>query len=111
MGILHVVEHSPNRPSGMVKALWNGAVIAESDDTIIMEKNHYFPLTSITNPSILKESSKTTTCGWKGLCSYYTVSVNEKENEDAAFEYKNPKPAAAALAGRVAFWKGVEIQE
>jgi len=92
----------------MVKAIWNGAVIAESDDTIVIEGNHYFPDFSI-RPDFFKPSATTSTCGWKGTASYHSIVVDGKENRDAAWYYPDPKPAAAEIRGRIAFWKGVQV--
>jgi uncharacterized protein (DUF427 family) len=91
-----------------MKAIWNGVVIAESDDTVVVEGNHYFPPGAL-KPGYFKSSATTTTCGWKGLASYYTVTVAGHDNPDAAW-YATPKPEAARIAGRVAFWKGVSVQ-
>lgn len=93
----------------MVKAVWNGAVIAESDDTVVVEGNHYFPSEAI-DPSVLRGSDTHTVCPWKGTASYYTLAVNGAENPDAAWYYPDPKPAAAEIRGRIAFWKGVEVR-
>lgn len=92
----------------MVKAIWNGEAIAESDKTIVVEGNHYFPLESV-KAGVLIPSSRTSICPWKGTAEYYSVQVGGKENRDAAWYYAEPKPAAAEIAGRVAFWKGVEV--
>lgn len=91
-----------------MKAIWNDTVIAESDDTVVVEGNHYFPLDSV-NKALLKSSSKTTTCSWKGTANYYTLSVDGAENADAAWYYAEPKDAAQQIAGRVAFWGGVQV--
>lgn len=91
-----------------MKAIWNDEVIAESDDTVVVEGNHYFPLSSV-NESFLKPSDKTTGCPWKGTANYYTLDVNGAENMDAAWYYANPKDAAKQIAGRAAFWRGVKI--
>jgi len=91
-----------------MKAIWNGEVIAESDDTVIVEGNQYFPLSSV-NPSFLKPSDTTTFCPWKGTANYYTLHVGGSENTDAAWYYEQPKDAAKENAGRVAFWKGVQV--
>ncbi|MDH3417739.1 MAG: DUF427 domain-containing protein [Gammaproteobacteria bacterium] len=91
-----------------MKAIWNDEVIAESDDTVVVEGNHYFPLSSV-NKSFLKSSEKTTGCPWKGTANYYTLDVNGAENTDAAWYYANPKDAAKQIAGRVAFWRGVQV--
>jgi len=92
----------------MVKALWNGETIAESDDTVVVEGNHYFPLDSV-RPGVLTPSSTTSVCPWKGTAEYYSVQAGGDENRDAAWYYAEPKPAAAEIAGRVAFWKGVKV--
>ena len=92
-----------------MKAVWNGKTIAQSDDTVVVEGNHYFPADSV-DRSCLQESPTHTVCGWKGTASYYTVVANGRTNADAAWYYPEPKDAAREIAGRVAFWKGVEIQ-
>ena len=92
----------------MVKAVWNGFTIADSDDTVVIENNHYFPLDAI-DPALLKPSTTTSVCPWKGTASYYTIAAGGSENKDAAWYYPTPKDAAAAIKGRVAFWKGVQI--
>ena len=91
-----------------MKAIWNGAVLAESDDTVVVEGNHYFPADSL-NREHFEESAKHTTCHWKGVASYYTVVVDGVRNPDAAWYYPSPKPAAAEIEGRVAFWRGVRV--
>ena len=91
-----------------MKAIWNGRVIAQSDTTIVGEGNHYFPLDSV-DSSLLKRSDTTTVCSWKGTANYYTLVVDGAENTDAAWYYETPKEAAQQIAGRVAFWKGVEV--
>lgn len=93
----------------MAKAVWNGALIAESDETVMVEGNHYFPEQSV-NRSLLKPSATTTTCAWKGVAHYYSLSVDGKENPDAAWYYPEPKPAAAQIKNRIAFWRGVEVR-
>ena len=93
-----------------MKAIWNGAVLAESDKTIVVEGNHYFPPDSV-NREYLQESSTRTTCPWKGLASYYSVVVDDQPNRDAAWTYPNPKPAAAQIKDHVAFWRGVKVEE
>ncbi len=92
-----------------MKAIWKGTVIAESNDTVVVEGNHYFPAVAV-KAGHVRPSVTTTTCGWKGLASYYTVTVDGHDNPDAAWYYAAPKPEAASIAGRVAFWKGVSIQ-
>jgi len=91
-----------------MKAVWNNHVIAESDDTIVVENNHYFPKDSVAS-EFLKSSATHTACPWKGLASYYTLDVDGKENPDAAWYYPEPKEAAANIKNHVAFWKGVQI--
>ena len=93
-----------------MKATWNGAVIAESDDTVVVERTHYFPRDSVKDEH-LKTSDTETTCSWKGVANYYSLVVGEDENTDAAWYYADPKEKADNIRGRVAFWKGVEIIE
>lgn len=92
----------------MVKAIWNGETIAESDDTVVVEGNHYFPRNSV-RPGVLTPSSTTSVCPWKGTAEYCSVQAGGDENRDAAWFYAEPKPAAAEIAGRIAFWKGVKV--
>lgn len=92
----------------MPKAVWNGQVIAESDDTVMVEGNHYFPRESI-KEEFFSASSAQTTCPWKGQASYLTVSVEGQENSDAAWYYPEPSEAAKMIKDRVAFWRGVEV--
>lgn len=92
----------------MVKAVWNGAVIAESDATVVVEGNHYFPRSAVYS-AYLTASSTHTTCPWKGVASYYSLSVDGATNPDAAWYYPEPKSAAAEITDRIAFWKGVEV--
>ncbi len=91
-----------------MRAIWNGAVLAESDRTLEVEGNAYFPPESL-NREHLRPSEKHTTCGWKGEASYYDVVVNGEENPDAAWYYPDPKEAAAQIRDHVAFWRGVEV--
>ena len=91
-----------------MKAVWNGQVIAESTDTVLVEGNHYFPPESV-NRAFLVPSRTTSMCPWKGTANYYSVHVDGESNPDAAWYYAQPKPAAAQVAGRVAFWRGVQI--
>ena len=91
-----------------MKAVWNGAVIAESDDTVVVEGNHYFPIGSV-RADVLRPSDHHTVCGWKGTASYYTIAIGDAENRDAAWYYPEPKDAAKEIAGRVAFWRGVQV--
>ncbi|MGB6150710.1 MAG: DUF427 domain-containing protein [Pricia sp.] len=93
-----------------MKAIWNNTIIAESDDTVIVENNHYFPADSI-KKEYFKASDKHTTCPWKGEASYYSLDVGGKQNEDAAWYYPKPKEAAKEITGKVAFWKGVTVEK
>jgi uncharacterized protein (DUF427 family) len=92
----------------MVKAVWNNAVIAESEDTVVVEGNHYFPVDAV-DPALLRPSTTTSRCPWKGTASYHSIEVNGETNKDAAWYYPTPLPAAAEIAGRIAFWKGVKV--
>ena len=92
-----------------MKAIWNGAVLAESPKTEVVEGNHYFPPSSLKREHF-QESSTHTVCGWKGTASYYSLAVNGQTNPDAAWYYPDPKPEAAQIEGRVAFWKGVKVE-
>ena len=94
----------------MAKATWNGTVIAESNETQVVEGNVYFPPATL-NRAHVKESATTTVCGWKGTANYLTVSVNGKEISDAAWYYAAPKPEAKNITGYVAFWKGVTVEK
>ena len=91
-----------------MKAVWHNQVVAESDDTVVVEGNHYFPRTAL--DSALVTPSKTTTyCPWKGTAQYYDLAVGGETNRDAVWYYPEPKPAASEIDGRVAFWHGVEV--
>ena len=92
-----------------MKAIWNNQVIAESNNTIIVENNHYFPADSV-NKDLLISSDTNTTCPWKGEASYHSILIDGKQNTDAAWYYPDPKPAAANIKGYIAFWKGVKIE-
>ncbi len=92
-----------------MKAIWNGAVLAESDDTVVVEGNHYFPPEAL-NKEFFRESATHTTCPWKGEASYYDVVVGGEENRDAAWYYPETKEAANHVRGRVAFWRGVRVE-
>jgi len=94
----------------MMKALWNDRVIAESDATVVVEGNHYFPADAI-HQEFFQPSTHTSVCGWKGTASYYDVVVDGRTNANAAWYYATPKDAAREIAGRVAFWKGVQVVE
>lgn len=92
-----------------MKAIWNGVVLAESDDTVVVEGNHYFPADSL-NMEFFQASAKQTTCGWKGVASYYTIVADDKANPDAAWYYPTPKSAAENIKDRIAFWRGVSVE-
>jgi uncharacterized protein (DUF427 family) len=94
----------------MAKAIWNGKVIAESDQVETVEGNLYFPDASV-NREYLRPSSTTSTCPWKGQARYYTLVVDGQENQDAAWYYPDPKPAAKHVKNHMAFWRGVEIEK
>ena len=93
----------------MPKAIWNGAVLAESDQCVIVEGNQYFPPQAI-KLQYFKPSLTHTTCSWKGEASYYDIEVNGQVNKDAAWYYPSPKEAAKQITGHVAFWKGVKVE-
>ena len=92
----------------MATATWNGTVIAESNDTVVVEGNQYFPLDSV-RADVLSETDTHSVCPWKGTASYYSITVDGKTNTDAAWFYPQPKDAAAEIRDHVAFWKGVEV--
>ena len=92
-----------------MKANWNGTLIAQSDDTVMVEGNHYFPEGAL-NRQYVGFSNHKTSCPWKGQASYYSLIVNGELNTDAAWYYADPKPEAEMIKGRVAFWKGVKIE-
>ena len=94
----------------MARAIWKEQVLAESDQTVMVEGNHYFPPESVKR-EFFEESTTTTTCHWKGDASYYTVSVDGQENADAAWYYSNPKDAAMNIKDHVAFWRGVQVED
>ena len=91
-----------------MRATWNGQTIAESDDTVVVEGNHYFPRSSL-DETLVVPSTKTSFCPWKGAATYLSLAVDGKENADAVWFYPEPKDAAAEIKDRVAFWKGVEV--
>lgn len=93
-----------------MKAIWNNRIIAESDETIVVEGNHYFPHDSI-EAEFFAPSQTHTVCGWKGTASYYDVVVDQKINKDAAWFYPETKEDAKNIENYVAFWKGVEVVE
>jgi uncharacterized protein (DUF427 family) len=93
-----------------MKAVWNNAVLAESDKTVVVEGNHYFPPDAV-NRECFRPSETHTTCPWKGLASYYDVVVGDQVNKDAAWYYPEPKEAAAQIKDHIAFWKGVSVAD
>ena len=93
-----------------MRAIWNGAILAESDDTVVVEGNHYFPESSV-DRATLRPSTHTSVCSWKGTTFYYHIEVDGKRNENAAWFYPEPTAAAQQIRGRVAFWKGVQVVE
>lgn len=93
-----------------MKAVWNGKVIAESNDTVVVEGNHYFPEKDV-KKDYLQDSSSHSVCPWKGTASYYTLSVEGKTNKDAAWYYPTPSEKASNIKGHIAFWNGVEVVE
>jgi len=93
-----------------MKAIWNGVIIAESGDTVVVEGNHYFPLSSVKS-EYLRESTTHTTCHWKGDASYYDLVIGDAVNPDAAWYYPSPQDAAKQITDCVAFWKGVQVVE
>lgn len=92
----------------MARAEWNGKVLVDSDDVVIVEGNVYFPVAAV-DPTVLRPSATHTVCAWKGTASYYTLEVDGRSNPDAAWFYPEPSAAATAIRGRVAFWKGVTV--
>lgn len=93
----------------MAIATWNGVVLAESDRTVVVEGNHYFPRESLRG-DFLRPSDTHSTCPWKGTADYYHIEVNGERNRDAAWCYPDPSPAAEQIKDRIAFWKGVRVQ-
>lgn len=91
-----------------MKAIWNGTTIAESNDTLVIEGNHYFPLESV-NQEHLLPSDTHTSCAWKGVASYYSLKVGDQLNKDAVWYYPEPSELAKGIKGKVAFWKGVQV--
>jgi uncharacterized protein (DUF427 family) len=94
----------------MIEATWNGAVIARSDDTVMVEGNHYFPRDAV-DASVLEPSTTTSVCPWKGTAHYHSVRVDDTLNADAAWYYPDPKPEAEPIRDRIAFWRGVKVAE
>ena len=93
----------------MAKATWNGAVLAQSEDTIVVEGNHYFPPDAI-NREYFVDNPLHTTCAWKGVASYYDIEVDGQRNKGAAWYYPDPSEAAATIKGYIAFWRGVTVK-
>ncbi len=91
-----------------MRATWHGKTLAESDDTVVVEGNHYFPRDAV-DPAVLRPSEHHSVCPWKGQASYFDVVVDGEANESACWTYEDPKPAADEIRGRVAFWKGVVV--
>ena len=106
--VFNVSLHNATREALMYQAVWNGKVIAESDNTVEVEGNQYFPMESV-NKAFLKSSTLISTCPWKGEASYFNLEVDGKTNSDAVWSYLAPKEKAIQIAGRVAFWRGVEV--
>jgi uncharacterized protein (DUF427 family) len=105
------MAHSPHNPgAAFVKAIWNNTVIAQSDDTVVVEGNHYFPESSLKREYVTFSNHRTS-CPWKGQAHYYSLLVNGDLNPDAVWYYPEPSEAAAQIKGRVAFWKGVQVTE
>jgi uncharacterized protein (DUF427 family) len=93
-----------------MKAIWNGTVVAESDDTVVVEGNHYFPASALKQEYVLSSNHRIS-CPWKGQARYYTLFVDGDANPDAVWYYPEPSEAAAEIKDRVAFWKGVKIED
>jgi len=93
-----------------MKAIWNKQLLAQSEDTVVVEANHYFPASSVSMEYFIK-SEHTSHCPWKGQASYYSIIVDGQQNENAAWYYPDPENAAKEIKGRIAFWKGVEVIE
>jgi len=93
-----------------MKAIWNDHILAESEETIVIENNCYFPPSSV-HRQYFSDSATTTVCSWKGIANYYTIEVDGEMNVDAAWCYQSPKDAASEIKNYIAFWKGVEILE
>jgi uncharacterized protein (DUF427 family) len=92
-----------------MQAVWNGTVVAESAETVVVEGNHYFPRSALVAEHF-RPTGTTSVCPWKGTASYFTLDVDGQTNTDAAWTYETPKDAASQIAGRVAFWKGVQVR-
>ncbi len=112
MNLMDTVKRAMGGDSASLKrmrAVWNGVVIAESEETVVVEGNHYFPASSV-DQRYLRPSSSHTVCAWKGLASYYDVVVGDQVNRDAAWYYAEPRSAASEIKDRIAFWHGVKVQ-
>jgi uncharacterized protein (DUF427 family) len=107
--IVAAANSARDKENEVIRAIWNGKVVAESARTEIVESNHYFPADSV-RKEYLRPSETHTVCAWKGTASYFSLDVDGKENRDAAWFYPEPKPAAQNIAGYVAFWKGVRVE-
>ncbi len=110
LDLLRWVEESESSDSSMAKATWNGKVIAESDTYEMVEGNVYFPDNSLRR-EFFRPSSTISTCPWKGQARYYSLLIDGQENQDAAWYYPDPKPAARNIRNHVAFWRGVEVEK
>jgi uncharacterized protein (DUF427 family) len=108
-GILISIESYTGEKINMAKAIWGGKTIAESDAMVVVEGNQYFPPDAVPK-NFLKPSNYTTVCPWKGTAHYYHVEVDGMRNENAAWYYPDPKPAAIQIKGRIAFWRGVRVE-
>ena len=93
----------------MIRAVWNGAVLAEAPETVVLEGNHYFPVASL-HREFFSDSATTTVCPWKGTAHYYSLNVDGQINTDAAWYYPDPSAKAAAIKDHVAFWRGVKVE-
>jgi uncharacterized protein (DUF427 family) len=93
-----------------MKAIWNNQILAESEDTVVVENNHYFPVSSV-NTKFFSDSKNSSFCPWKGQASYYSIEVDGETNEDTAWFYAEPYEAASQIKDRVAFWKGVQVTD
>lgn len=102
-----LIEH--NKTNNIMKAVWNNHVLAESDNTVEVEGNQYFPKDSV-NMEYFEDSPNRSECPWKGSAYYYHITINGNTNENAAWYYPDPKPAASEIKNKVAFWKGVVIE-
>ena len=112
MNVMDTVKRAlgaESRTSKKMRAVWKGTVLAESDQTIVVEGNHYFPAASV-DRQYLRPSSSHTVCSWKGVASYYDVVVSDQVNGDAAWYYSDPKAAASQIKDYIAFWHGIRVE-